>query len=224
TNFLVENNELTDTTSLGINIVDCPSAFVNKNSLHQVSAQMNTGIQLRNSGPQVTQNRVLGSSGLEAGIVVVDCVSGADVSTRLALDHNTVTKASFGAVLVFSSDPVVRFNELANGFVGVVVEGLDTILPKEPLIFGNNIRGNQSFAVGRQPVGVAAATSSGGGILGSALAGGANFISGNNGEPGADLTVQGTVDQRFDVSTPQIDSVDAILSSTGTAVAGAGAP
>jgi hypothetical protein len=150
------------------------------------------------------------------------------------LDHNTVQRSYLANVVIAGADPVVRFNELSgarggassSGY-GVMVSGVGQILPKQPLFLGNNIRNNAGLAIGPDPsapVGVQEGPSSGGGVLGSVEAGGGNYVADNSGVSGADTTVSGTVDQVFDVSTPQIESVDAILSVTTAPMTGSGAP
>ncbi len=231
---LVENNTVTNASEAGIWVTSSPLCVVNSNTVRTSSVQSHWGIYVRSSNALLSQNRVerttpAQSALLYGGIYVKDCVSGSSNTDRLVLDHNTVQRSYLANLVIAGSDPVVRFNELSlaaggassSGY-GVVIAGLGSILPKQPLFLGNNLRNNARVAVG--PDTTSTSSSKGGGVLGSAEAGGGNYVADNASVSGPDGTVRGSVDQVFDVTTPQLESVDAILSVTTSPVAGAGAP
>ncbi|TPW11917.1 MAG: parallel beta-helix repeat-containing protein, partial [bacterium] len=228
---LVEGNAVSNASEAGIWLSSSPLCVVNANTVRTTSIQSHWGIYAGGSNALISQNRVERTTSglLYGGIYVTGCVSGSSSTDRLVLDHNTVQRCYLANLVIAGSDPVVRFNELsladggasASGY-GVVIDGLGRLLPKQPLFLGNNLRSNERLAVAPDPA--SKSTPRGGGVLGSAEAGGGNYVADNASVSGPDATVRGSVDQVFDVTTPQLESVDAILSVTTSPVAGAGAP
>ncbi|MBI3891184.1 MAG: right-handed parallel beta-helix repeat-containing protein [Candidatus Wallbacteria bacterium] len=247
---LVEGNLLEGLSDSGIEIRGASGTIVNANTvLPGDPGSPLKGIAVRASNVLLSQNYIgkrrpaQAVTGLAAkpatpaallagmvpgtvvGVAVEAAVSGAAVSDRLVLDHNTILGCQSAGVEISGSDPVLRFNEISGGSglaggpaMGVTIGGLGALLPKQPLLIGNNLRENSGLAVGPTAIG------QGGGVLGGSLPGSANYVADNNGKPGPDLTVGGAVDGMFDTRSKQLDSVDAVLSATSSAVAGAGAP
>jgi hypothetical protein len=99
------------------------------------------------------------------------------------------------------------------------------------VLIGNYIHDHKGAGVGPSPDTALSGVSTGGGVLGGSGKFDANLIQGNNGAPPSetDTTLGGKIDGTFDTSTPsgkklQIDSVDAVVSTTTEAIARVGAP
>ncbi len=237
TSTVLNNNKITQTSgvmNVGINVM-ASNALLSQNHIRATS-----------SAVQVQQGQTVPSSGIRTGISILKSVSGSANTDRLVLDHNTIEGAVGAAIAIIAADPVIRFNTLVGsaGLTAGVQDravtidcvtqdcpglGLATtkILPKQPLLIGNNIVNFTKEAVAGDPLFTLIFQNqsvAGGGVLGSSLPGGGNYVAGNNSVTAPESTVSGTVDQVFDTTTSQIKSVDAILSTTSSAVIGAGAP
>lgn len=252
---LVENNSIRDVSlgldsegfldftfpkGSGIHLKNSHGAIVKNNTIEATSGVLWAGVRLENSNATVSENRVSRFSSQAELIVGVDVVATVSTSTsqRLLLDHNTLTGASFANLAIIKSDPMVQFNEISGGTatdfgpgMGVAVDLIGGILPKQPNLILNNIVDNEWPAVafnaqilGNLPPGVEPGSGPvhGGAVLGSADAGFANYVAGNFLKVGADTLTGGSVDGSFTTTTPQVFSADAVLSTTDVAIRGAG--
>lgn len=181
------------------------------------------------SGNRATRPRLAGISVQQslASIqksVITSCGVGIDILGSAGSSGNRVTVKSnrihscTQAIAAIGSDPVIEGNIISGNEVGIAINAVPVQPLSNPLIIGNNIIDNQAVAVGANLN--TQVPSPGGGVLGNADGTGGNFISGNNQQEGADLAPQdgGTVDGVFDISTPQVTSVDAYRSSTDAAL------
>ncbi|MBI4871478.1 MAG: hypothetical protein HY814_07920 [Candidatus Riflebacteria bacterium] len=240
----VESNHFTDTSTA---IASTDSAvMVLSNVVTARTRAVLEGIRVERSAATVAQNRLTGTTatydagttrllaGLDQGIAVVDSVSGSAATTgRVLIERNTIENAATAAVTVLASDPVIQLNRLLNGkgstqggSMGIAVNRVLSLFPKQPLILSNDIMGNSGPAVAYltdprlEPAG--------GGVMGNPGRDG-NFVQGNNVlnlglVPGIDTTVSGVVDGVFGTRTLQVFSVDAVVSATSTIITAAGAP
>ncbi|MBI4868309.1 MAG: right-handed parallel beta-helix repeat-containing protein [Candidatus Wallbacteria bacterium] len=234
---LIEGNDITDTQAIGIELSDVKDVLVNSNRVSAAQGSVTTGIQVTETTGILAQNRVTGGF-VKIGLGVESCVSGSATTDRLLVDHNTFKGAVVANVQIVSSDVSLTFNEIAGPSavptfqgVGVSLNGIDELYPQQPVLIGNYIHDHKGVGVGPSPDTAFSGVSTGGAVLGGAGKFDANLISGNNGAPASeiDTTLGGTIDGTFNTSTPsgktlQIDSVDAVVSTTAAAIAGVGAP
>lgn len=234
---LIENNDITDTQVFGIELSNVQNVLVNSNRISARKSPVTTGIQVTRTTGTVAQNRVTGGT-LKIGLGVDSCLSGTATTDRLLVDHNTFKGAVVANVQIVASDVSVTFNEISGPSAvptfrgcGVSINKIAKVYPQQPVLIGNHIHDHLGLGVGPSPDPALNSFSKGGGVLGGKGKFDANLLQGNNGAPKGetDTTLGGTIDGTFDTSTPsgktlQIDSVDAVVSTTTEAIARVGAP